>query len=131
MHRKITPASIRGPFGNYSHGVLVGPEASWLVTSGQLGVSKDDAIPATISEQAVLCFSNIQAVLNEAGMSFVDVVRINAFVTRREDFAAYMEVRDRFVGDPPPASTLIIVTGFTRPEFLVEVEATAARIRGA
>ena len=37
----------------------------------------------------------------------------------------YMEVRDRFVADPPPASTLMIVSGFTRPEFLVEVEGAA------
>jgi enamine deaminase RidA (YjgF/YER057c/UK114 family) len=35
-------------------------------------------------------------------------------------------VRDRYVGDPPPASTLLVVSGFTRPEFLVEVEVIAA-----
>jgi enamine deaminase RidA (YjgF/YER057c/UK114 family) len=39
-----------------------------------------------------------------------------------------MLVRDRFVPEPPPASTLVIVAGFTRPEFLVEVEATAAKV---
>jgi enamine deaminase RidA (YjgF/YER057c/UK114 family) len=37
-----------------------------------------------------------------------------------------MEARDRFVAAPPPASTLMIVAGFARPEFKVEVEATAA-----
>jgi enamine deaminase RidA (YjgF/YER057c/UK114 family) len=36
-----------------------------------------------------------------------------------------MAVRDRVVGDPPPASTLMIVSGFTRPEFKVEVEVIA------
>jgi len=41
--------------------------------------------------------------------------------------AGYMRVRDRFVGDPPPASTLMIVSGFSRPEFVVEVETIAAR----
>jgi enamine deaminase RidA (YjgF/YER057c/UK114 family) len=35
-----------------------------------------------------------------------------------------MSVRDG--GDPPPASTLMIVSGFTRPEFLVEIEVVAA-----
>ncbi len=38
-----------------------------------------------------------------------------------------MAVRDRFVLSPPPASTLMIVSGFTRPEFKVEVEAIAAK----
>jgi enamine deaminase RidA (YjgF/YER057c/UK114 family) len=41
--------------------------------------------------------------------------------------AAYMAVRDRYVTQPPPASTLMIVSGFTRPEFKVEVEAIAAK----
>jgi enamine deaminase RidA (YjgF/YER057c/UK114 family) len=38
-----------------------------------------------------------------------------------------MTVRDRLFGSPPPASTLLIVTGFARPEFVVEIEAVAAR----
>jgi enamine deaminase RidA (YjgF/YER057c/UK114 family) len=37
-----------------------------------------------------------------------------------------MSVRDSYTADPPPASTLMIVTGFSRPEFLVEVEVIAA-----
>ena len=37
-----------------------------------------------------------------------------------------MAVRDRMVGSPPPASTLMIVSGFARPEFLVEIEVVAA-----
>ena len=80
---------------------------------------------ASVTEQAELCFRNIAAILAEAGLGLADIVRINAFVTRREHMKDYMAVRDRYVGDPPPASTLVIVSGFTRPEFLVEVEATA------
>jgi enamine deaminase RidA (YjgF/YER057c/UK114 family) len=55
-------------------------------------------------------------------------VRLNAYVTSRENMKKYMDVRDRFVTDPLPASTLVIVSGFTRPEFLVEVEAIAAKV---
>ena len=33
-----------------------------------------------------------------------------------------MDVRDRLFADPAPASTLMIVSGFARPEFKVEVE---------
>jgi enamine deaminase RidA (YjgF/YER057c/UK114 family) len=39
----------------------------------------------------------------------------------------YMNVRDRLFPQPSPASTLMIVTGFTREEFKVEVEVLAAR----
>ena len=42
--------------------------------------------------------------------------------------AGYMQARDEWLADVArlPASTLVIVSGFTRPEFLVEVEVTAA-----
>ena len=94
--------------------------------SGQLGIAPDDYLPDNVEGQATRCFENIRAILHEAELDLADIVRINAYVTRREDMPGYMKVRDRFVGDPPPASTLMIVAGFTRPEFLVEVEAIAA-----
>lgn len=128
MKRTFNPPSVRKPFGQYNHGLLVPPGASLLVTSGQLGIGVDDSIPGDVTGQAELCFEAIKAILDEAGMSFADVIRISGFVTRREDFPAYMAVRDRYTLDPKPVSTLIVVGGFTRAEFLVEVEVTAAKI---
>lgn len=128
MKRVFNPPSVRPPFGQYNHGLLVPPGASLLVTSGQLGVRPDDSIPPDVTGQAELCFEAIKAILDDAGMSFADVIRISGFVTRREDFAAYMAVRDRYTLEPKPVSTLIVVGGFTRPEFLVEVEVTAAKL---
>lgn len=128
MKQVFNPPSVRKPFGHYNHGLLVPPGASLLVTSGQLGIGVDDIIPPDVEGQARLCFQAIGAILSEAGMSFADVIRVSAFVTRREDFAPYMAVRDQFTMEPKPVSTLIIVSGFTRPEFLVEVEVTAAKV---
>jgi enamine deaminase RidA (YjgF/YER057c/UK114 family) len=124
----FNPPSVRPPFGNYNHGLLVPPGASLLVTSGQLGIGLDDTVPAEVTAQAGLCFEAIKAILEDADMSFADAIRISGFLTRREDFPAYMAVRDRYTLDPKPTSTLIIVSGFTRPEFLVEVEVTAAKV---
>ncbi len=124
----LVPASIRPPFGNYSHGIAVPAGARLVVTSGQLGVDPDDHVPETVEAQTARCFENIAAILAEADMVLSDIIRLNAFVTSRDHFTGYMQVRDRYMGTPPPASTLVIVTGFTRPEFLVEVEATAARV---
>ncbi len=126
MHRPLNPAAIRPPFARYSHGVEVTPGSKLVYVSGQLGVNPDDTVPPTVEAQAELCFANIATILAEAGLGLSDLVRINAYVTRREDMKGYMAVRDRVVGDPPPASTLMIVSGFTRPEFLVEVEVVAA-----
>ena len=128
MKTPINPSMVRRPFGKYNHGLLVPESARLLVTSGQLGIGLDDSVPATIEDQALLCFEAIKAILEEAGMGLEDVIRISGFLTRREDFPAYMAVRDRYTRDPLPTSTLIIVSGFTRPEFLVEVEVTAAKV---
>ena len=127
MTRAVTPTSIWAPFANYSHGVEIPPGARMLLVSGQLGVSADDAVPEDAEAQAALCFDNIAAILAEAGMTLGDIVRINAYVTDRDHLGAYMRARDRYVGDPPPASTLMIVSGFARPEFKVEIEVIAAR----
>ena len=64
--------------------------------------------------------------MRRRGLTFADTVRINACVVGREHLKGYMAVRDRYIGDPPPASTLMIVSGFSRPEFLVEIEIIAA-----
>ena len=124
--KHITPPGIRAPFARYSYGVEIPPGHRILVCSGQLGISAADQVPPTIEEQTHLCFRNIGVVLEAAGFAFSDVVRINAFVVSREHLRGYMSVRDLYIADPPPASTLMIVSGFARPEFLVEVEVIAA-----
>lgn len=128
--RRLSPASIRPPFARYAHGVETPPGARIVVTSGQLGVADDGTIPDGAQEQAAQCFANITAILAEAGMQPADVIRINAFVTDRVHMAGYMAARDAWLGDvpEPPASTLVIVSGFTLPEFKVEVEVTAAAV---
>lgn len=126
MLRPLRPQSIRPPFARYSHAIEVAAGARLVFVSGQLGVKPDDTVPSTVEDQAEQCFRNIAAILLEAGLGLADIVRIDAFVTAREHMKGYMSVRDRLIGDPPPASTLMIVSGFTRPEFLVEIEVVAA-----
>lgn len=130
MIKSLAPATIRRPFARYAHGVEVPEGARLVLTSGQLGIAADDSIPPGAEAQARLCFAACAAILAEGGMGPQDVVRINAFVTDRAHMAAYMAVRDEWLAgvERLPASTLVIVSGFTRPEFLVEVEVTAARL---
>lgn len=124
---RLNPASIRAPFARYSHGVVVEGTSQLLFASGQLGVAPDDSVPDDVEAQCVLCFDNIKAILAEAGLGFEHVVRFSGFVTDRAYFPIYGAVRSRYVTGDAFASTLLIVSGFTRPEFKVEVEVTAAR----
>jgi len=125
--RPLRPAKLHPPFARYAHGVEVRPRRL-VATSGQLGVRPDGSVPAGAEAQAAQCLANIEVILAEAGMGRAQVVRLNAYVTYRAHMAGYMAARDAWLAGLTtlPASTLMIVSGFTRPEFLVEVEAIAA-----
>ena len=128
--KSLTPAGIAPPFARYAHGVELPAGARLVRTSGQLGLAADGTIPGTPFEQAQLCFANIAAILAEADMTAAHVCHISAFVTDRVHMQGYMQARDVFLAGTPddrlPSSTLVIVSGFTRPEFKVEIEVWAA-----
>lgn len=128
--KSLNPGAIAPPFARYSHGIEI-PSGQRLVrTSGQLGLAADGSIPANAFAQAQICFANIAAILAEAGMTAADTCHISAYVTDRAHMAGYMRARDLFLAGLPddglPSSTLLVVAGFTRPEFKVEVELWAA-----
>ena len=127
MIEHVTPEGIHAPLANYSHATLVPPGARWLYLSGQLGIAPDGTIPEAVEGQAAQCFENIAAILAGAGMGFADLVRLNTFLTDPADLSAYMAVRDRHVGDPPPASTLLVIQALARPQLRIEIEAVAAQ----
>ena len=125
--RRFNPDTIHPPFAKYAHAVEVEAGARIVFCSGQLGIGRDGVIPDDVEAQARLCFRAIAAILGEASMSLGDLIRLNAYVASAQYLGDYMKVRDEFVGNPPPASTLMVVLGFARPEFKVEIEAVAAR----
>lgn len=126
MATPLNPSRIHPPFAPYSHGILVPAGQRLVFCSGQLGITPEKQVPPDCAGQARLCFASIEAILAEAGMGLANIVRINAFVTGREHLAEYMAVRNALFAEPYPASTLMIVSGFARPEFVVEIEAIAA-----
>lgn len=125
--KSLIPSQIAPPFARYAHGTVSAPGARLLLTSGQLGLAADGTIPEDAQAQAEICFASIDAILAEGGATREDVLRINAFVTDRAHMAGYMAARDAWLAGVTtlPASTLVIVSGFTRPEFKVEIEVTA------
>jgi 2-iminobutanoate/2-iminopropanoate deaminase len=125
--RRLNPDTIPPPFAKYAHGIELDPGARIVFCSGQLGIGRDGNIPEDVEAQARLCFQAIAAILGEASMSLAHLVRINAYVSSAQYLGGYMKVRDEFVSNPPPASTLMVVQGFARPEFKIEIEAVAAR----
>ena len=126
MHKPLSPGGIHPPFSSYSHGIEIVSRSRLVFCSGQLGIAPDAEVPPDCEGQARLCFENIRAILAEAGMDFRHIVRLNAYVAGREHVAEYMRVRNELISEPWPASTLLLVPGFPREEFLLEIEAVAA-----
>lgn len=128
--KSLTPATLAPPFARYAHGVELPPGQRIVRTSGQLGLATDGTIPDGARAQADICFASIAEILAAARMGPQDVVHLTAYVTDRAHMAGYMAARDAFLATRDtgnlPSSTLLIVVGFTRPEFVVEVEAWAA-----
>ena len=127
--KSLQPPSIAPPFARYSHGIELPAGTRIIRTSGQLGLSQDGTVPDGAQAQAEVCFGNITAILAEGGMGPEDVCHLNAYVTDRTHMAGYMAARDAYLADVTvlPSSTLMIVSGFTRPEFVVEIEVWAAK----
>lgn len=127
MSKRYNPASIAAPLGPYSHGVETPPNARWLHVAGQTALQKDGSVPEGIEAQTKAVWSNIVAILAEAKMAITDIVKINTYLTRAEDFAGMANVRANYLGEHRPASTAIICSALARPQFIVEVEAVAAK----
>lgn len=126
--KELQPPNLAAPLARYAHGIEI--PAGWRIvrTSGQLGQMPDGTVPLSARAQADICFANIGAILASAGMGPQDVAHVTGYVTDRRHMADYMAARDAFMATAPhlPASTLLVVAGFTRPEFKVEVEVLAA-----
>jgi 2-iminobutanoate/2-iminopropanoate deaminase len=127
MNKRHNPKSIAAPIGTYSHGIETPPNARWLHVAGQTGLRPDGTTPEGIEAQTEAVWTSIVAILKEARMVPTDIVKINTYITRAEYFPGMAKIRAKYLGDHRPASTAIICTALARPEFIVEVEAIAAK----
>jgi enamine deaminase RidA (YjgF/YER057c/UK114 family) len=127
MTHKIHDIGVAARIGTYSDAIEAAPNQRWLFTSGTPGMDAAGELPADITMQAELAWGHILKMLGLAGMSVHDLVKITQYVTRAEDIPAYAKVRARMLGDARPASMLLVVAALPRPNFLLEIEAVAAR----
>ncbi len=126
MLTRRNPDAVHAPRG-YSHSVEAPPGASWVYISGQVGVRPDGAVVEDARGQIDRVWVNLAAQLEAAGLSRENIVKINVFLTRREDIDYYRQSRAAFLGDNPPASTLLFVAGLADPAMVVEIEAMCVK----
>jgi enamine deaminase RidA (YjgF/YER057c/UK114 family) len=117
---------VKPPARNYIHSIELAPNCRVVSVSGQVAVRPDGSIPAGIAAQTEACWENIVNILRANDMEVRNVFKVVQYLTRVEDRDAHMAVRNRFLGDHKPTSTLLFVSALAQPEFIVEVEVWAA-----
>lgn len=116
------PEGVAGPFATYSHGIEVVAPQRMLFGAGQVGVRPDGTVGEDVAEQATLVWENITKVLGSANMKITDIVQLNMLLLDRADREAAHSVRQTYLGDHRPASTLMYVSGLSRPEWRLEID---------
>jgi len=99
--------------------------ARFVHVSGQVGVSPQGDLPPDFDGQCRQAVANVRAVLEQAGMTLADVVKMSFFLVRREDMAGLVVVRKELLDGVRPAVTTVIVAELVQPDWLVEIEAVA------
>jgi len=113
----------------FAHGVEVPPGARTIYVSGQVGVDKDGkTVDDEFEPQCRQAIANVEAVLGAAGMALANTVKVNVYLTRREDIPRLRDMRANHLA-VAPAVTVVLVAGLHDPAWLVEIEAVAAEVR--
>jgi enamine deaminase RidA (YjgF/YER057c/UK114 family) len=125
--RKITtPAVPEPPGGIFSNCLVVGDQ---IFLSG-ITASGPDGKPvggADMYAQSKAVLGKIRHLVEAAGGTVADIVKVTVYVTDIAQRPAFSKARAEFFGEPKPCSTLVEVKGLVAPDLLVEVDAVAIR----
>ena len=121
--RLVSSGSPFEPMIGFSRAVVDGHHVS---VSGTAPVLADGADPpGDAYGQARRVLQIILGALAEAGARPEDVVRTRTFLLRQEDWEDVARAHGEVFSSIRPASTMLVVTGFLDPRWLVEIEADA------
>ncbi len=121
MRKTVMADKGPAPAGPYSHAVVAN---GFVFISGQGPVNPETgAMPDAFADQVRQTFENVQTILEAAGSSLDDVVKVNAYVTDLTRFAEFNEVYKEFFQNDPPARTTVATALLG---ILVEVDCIAA-----
>lgn len=124
MKKVIATNNAPAAVGPYSQAIELN---GTLFISGQLPVNPaDGTVPATVEEQTRQSLKNIGAILEEAGLSFNDVVKTTVLLDDINNFAAMNAVYAEFFPEMKPARACFQVVALPKG-VQVEIEAVAGK----
>ena len=98
-----------------------------VFTSGQAAITEQGEIVGLgdFDAQVVQTMKNVARVLELAGSSMKDIVKVNIYVTDMTHFPKVLELREKYFAYTWPADTIVEVTALAIPGLMIEVDATA------
>ncbi len=123
-HKRIIHPEDMYPAAGYARAVQVGDT---LYIAGHVARNDQGEVVGVgdVERQAEQVFRNLGRVLQAAGASFDDVVKMNIYALRPEYRLPILGVRDRYLQPRTFVSTFVVVQALASPEILVEIEAVA------
>lgn len=126
MHRRIQPPDVFEPVaGLYSQVVEVAQGRRFEI-AGTLPYHFDGSLDESLADQAQVVMDNLGRSLAAVGLERSDVVRIQVYTTRMDEFLkTALETVFGWFGETRPTSTLVEVSRLANPKVLVEIDASA------
>ncbi len=126
--KRYNPDTVYKPVAAYHQNTEVEAGARWLVAAGQVGIEPDGTFIKDPEGQIKQTWRNVRAVIEAAGMTPDDIVKLTIFMTPNvADKLAYSrECRAEALGDGKPSATLVYVAGLADPDMVIEVDVMAA-----
>ena len=120
----IVSEKVAKPFGIFSQAIKTG---TLIFVSGQVAKNASGEVvgKGDIKSQTKQCLENLKHVLEAGGATLENVAKLTVYVANMEHLGMIHEIRAEYFKEPYPASTLIEVSRFTHPEYLIEIEAVA------
>ncbi len=125
--QQIVSPKIGKPSGHFAHANAVEARGRIVFVSGMTSKAADGTVVGVgdIEAQTRQMCDNVKAAVEAAGGTMNDICRVDVFIKDMAGFDIVHRVRREYFPDPPPASTMVAVSGFTHPDYLIEMSAIA------
>ena len=125
MKKVISTPKAPAAIGPYSQAIQVG---NLIYTSGQIPIdpATGQLVEGGVKEQTRQSLNNIQAILQEAGLTMASVVKTTVFMADMADFAEMNSIYAEFFTEPYPARSAVAVKTLPK-NALVEIEVVAEK----
>ncbi|MCS7219730.1 MAG: Rid family detoxifying hydrolase [Anaerolineae bacterium] len=122
MKQVIRTERAPRPAGPYSQGIITSGRTLYIAGQGPADPATGQ-IPEGIEAQITRCLENVKAIVEAAGASMADVIKVNAYLKDMAHFSIYNEIYRRYFPEPYPARTTV---QSDLPGFLIEIDAIVA-----